>query len=99
WRQTAEFVSNYLTKGRLVAVEGRIELNKYVGQDGVEKQTADIVCDHVEGLDSNREGGAEGGQGGGSYNAAPRGGQSNDFGAEPAGGAPAAGGGNGYFPD
>lgn len=55
WRNTAEFVQNYAAKGRLVAVEGRIELNKYTGQDGVEKKSCDIVCDTVELLDSSRE--------------------------------------------
>ena len=33
WERTAEYVSNYLTKGRLVAVEGRIATRKYTGSD------------------------------------------------------------------
>lgn len=59
WRMTAEFVSNYATKGRLVAVEGRIETSEVVGQDGTKKFFTDIVCDQVELLDKdpNREGG------------------------------------------
>jgi single-strand DNA-binding protein len=98
WRQTAEFVSNYLTKGRLVAVEGRIELNEYVGQDGQKKYSTDIVCDHVEGLDSQRDSGQagyEGAPGGMPQNAAPRGGQGGGYNAEHSAG----GGGNGYYPD
>ena len=55
WRQTAEFVNNYLKKGRLVAVEGRIELNSFTGQDGVKKFVTDIVCDQVQALDSARD--------------------------------------------
>ena len=92
WRQSAEFVSNYASKGRLVAVEGRIELNKFTGQDGIEKQSADIVCDHVEILDSNRD--QEGG-GGGGYG----GGQSTPAASRQSGGGGAADEGNGYFPD
>ena len=75
WRQSAEFVSSYASKGRLIAVEGRIELNEYVGQDGQKKSSADIVCDHVEILDSNREQGEGGGGGfggGQSTQGAPR---------------------------
>jgi single-strand DNA-binding protein len=67
WRQTAEFVNNYLKKGRLVAVEGRIEVNEFTGQDGIKKYFTDIVCDNVQALDSARD--REAGDGG--YAAAP----------------------------
>lgn len=67
WRQSAQFVSDYIKKGRLVAVEGRIELNSFVGQDGVKKYTTDIVCDNVQALDSARDRDASGG----GYAAAP----------------------------
>lgn len=91
WRQSAEFVADYITKGRLVAVEGRIELNEYVGQDGQKRQSADVVCDHVEILESNREQQGEGGgYGGGSTPGAGRQSQQSHAGAEE---------GNGYFPD
>lgn len=93
WRQSAEFVSSYASKGRLVAVEGRIELNKFTGQDGIEKQSADIVCDHVEILDSNREQG-EGGSGSGFG-----GGQSTPAAPRQAAAGGQADSGNGYYPD
>ena len=38
WRRTAEFASNYLTKGRLVSVDGRLQTRSYVAQDGTEAQ-------------------------------------------------------------
>src|SRR5687768_3356586 len=47
WRQQAEFVSTYIQKGRLVAVDGRIEINEVVGQDGNKRYFTDIVCDTV----------------------------------------------------
>lgn len=59
WRQKAEFVSNYVQKGRLVAVDGRIELNEYTGQDGQKRYSTDVVCDNVELLDSNRDSAGE----------------------------------------
>jgi single-strand DNA-binding protein len=92
WRQSAEFVADYITKGRLVAVEGRIELNEYVGQDGQKRQSADVVCDHVEILESNRE---QQGEGGGGYS----GGSTPGAGRAPQNNAPHADQGNGYFPD
>ncbi len=55
WRQKAEFVSNYIQKGRLVAVDGRIELNEYTAQDGQKRFSTDVVCENVELLDSNRD--------------------------------------------
>lgn len=99
WRQSAEFVNSYASKGRLVAVEGRIELNEYVGQDGQKKFSTDIVSDHVEILDSNRDQGGGGGGGEGNYG----GGQStqgaNRGGGAGAGDARKGDAGNGYFPD
>ena len=87
WRQKAEFVSNYIQKGRLVAVDGRIELNEYTGQDGQRRFTTDIVCENVELLDSNRDGAGEaapaggfGGQSNGNGQRAPQGGASDDDG-------------------
>lgn len=50
FKQTAEFVNNYIKKGNLVAVEGRIELNEFTGQDGIKKYFTDIVCNQVENL-------------------------------------------------
>ena len=96
WRQTAEFVADYVTKGRLVAVEGRIEINEYVGQDGQKRQSADVVCDNVETLDSNRDQQGEGGGGsGGGYSA----GSTPSASRAPQNNAPQGDGGNGYFPD
>lgn len=68
FKQTAEFVNNYLKKGNLVAVEGRIELNEFTGQDGVKKYFTDIVCDQVQSLSSRNE---QGGGDTGDYAAAP----------------------------
>lgn len=71
WGQTAEFAANYLTKGRLVAVEGRLQIRSYTAQDGSQRRVAEVVADNVSGLDRAREPG-EGGSGG--AHAAPSGG-------------------------
>ncbi|WP_309707804.1 single-stranded DNA-binding protein [Armatimonas sp.] len=63
WRQSAEFASQYLTKGRLVAVEGRLQIREYQTQDGQKRKAAEIVADNLKGLDRARDG--EGGEAGG----------------------------------
>ena len=55
WGQQSEFVSNYLTKGRLVAVEGRIESRKYTDQQGVQREIWEVNCDNIQGLDRPRD--------------------------------------------
>lgn len=80
WNQTADYVSNYGGKGRLCAVDGRLQSRKYVDKDGNNREIVEIVADNVNLLDRARdgEGGAEGGYSGGSaaggagYAAAPR---------------------------
>jgi single-strand DNA-binding protein len=56
WRRTAEFVTQYLTKGRLVAVEGRLQIRSWVAQDGTKRKAAEVVADSVQGLDRPRDG-------------------------------------------
>ncbi|PJB78796.1 MAG: single-stranded DNA-binding protein, partial [Armatimonadetes bacterium CG_4_9_14_3_um_filter_58_7] len=51
WRQRAEFVANYLTKGRLAAVDGRLQIREYTTQDGQRRTIAEVVADNVYGLD------------------------------------------------
>jgi len=70
WRQTAEFAANYLGKGRLVAVEGRLQIRSYQAQDGSRRRVSEVVCDNLKALNRPREGG----EGGASMPAAPGGG-------------------------
>ncbi|HEV2281845.1 MAG TPA: single-stranded DNA-binding protein [bacterium] len=51
WRKTAEQVSQYLTKGRMVAVEGRLQIRSYETQDGQKRKVAEVVADGVRFLD------------------------------------------------
>lgn len=53
--KTAEYVVNYLGKGRLVAVDGRLEHRKYQDKDGNNRETISIIADNVQGLDRPRE--------------------------------------------
>lgn len=51
WRKLAETVSNHLTKGRLVAVQGRLQIRSYETQDGQKRKAAEVVADQVTFLD------------------------------------------------
>jgi single-strand DNA-binding protein len=55
WRQSAEFAANYLGKGRLVAVEGRLQIREYVTQDGQKRRDAEVVADNLKSLDKPKE--------------------------------------------
>lgn len=55
WRQSAEFAANYLTKGRLVAVDGRLQIRSWVAQDGTKRKVAEVVADDLRGLDKPKE--------------------------------------------
>ena len=59
WRQTAEFVSRYFTKGRLAVVEGRLQMRDWTDRDGNKRTSAEVVADNVYFGDSKRD--AEGG--------------------------------------
>jgi len=57
WRQTAEFCGNYLGKGRLVLVEGKLQTRKWQDQNtGQDRYSTEIVADNVQGLDRAPEG-------------------------------------------
>jgi len=51
WRQSAEFASRYLGKGRLVAVEGRLQVREYTTQDGQKRRDTEVVADNLKSLD------------------------------------------------
>lgn len=59
WQKQAELCANYLKKGRMVAVEGRLQIRSYDAQDGQKRRVAEVVANHVQFLDRGRdEGGA-----------------------------------------
>lgn len=51
WRQLAENCANYLSKGRLVAVEGRIQTRTYETQEGQKRKVFEVVADAVKFLE------------------------------------------------
>lgn len=56
WRNTAEFVSKYFSKGRMAVVEGRLQIRDWQDRDGNKRRTAEVVADNVYFGDSKRDG-------------------------------------------
>ena len=52
WRKQAENVCNFLDKGRLVSVDGRLQTGSYTDKDGNKRYTTDVVADSVQFLES-----------------------------------------------
>lgn len=51
WRKQAENVCNFLDKGRLVSVDGRLQTGSYTDKDGNRRYTTDVVADSVQFLE------------------------------------------------
>lgn len=56
WRQLAETCANYLRKGRLTAVEGRIQVRNYENNEGKRVYVTEVIADNVKFLESNKDG-------------------------------------------
>ena len=91
WRQTGEFVSKYFTKGRMIVVEGRLQIRSWTDKDGNKRRTAEVVADHCYFGDSKSDGN-QGNQGGYTAPAGGYGYTGNNYGGNNYGGyaAPAA---------
>ena len=55
WRNTGEFAAKYLTKGRMAAVEGRIQVRDWQDKDGNRRKAVEVVADNVYFADSKRD--------------------------------------------
>ncbi|QAY67510.1 single-stranded DNA-binding protein [Paenibacillus protaetiae] len=67
WRQLAETCANYLRKGRLTAVEGRIQVRNYENNEGKRVYVTEVIADNVRFLESGRDNAAREDNGGGGY--------------------------------
>ena len=65
WRKTAEFVTKYFTKGRMIVVSGRLQTSSYTDKDGNKRRKVEIVADNVYFGDSKKDG--DNGAGGSTY--------------------------------
>lgn len=61
WRQTAEFVCKYFSKGRMMAVSGSIQTRNYEDKQGNKRKAFEIVASDISFVDSKKDGAATGG--------------------------------------
>lgn len=69
WKQTANFVTKYFTKGRMIVVSGHLQNNNFTDKNGNKRQKVEIVADNCYFADGKRdeESGAFSGAAGQSY--------------------------------
>ncbi|RHW36121.1 single-stranded DNA-binding protein [Lysinibacillus yapensis] len=60
WRKQAENLANFMKKGSLIGVEGRIQTGSFEGQDGKRVYTTDVVADSVQFLEPRNSGSGAG---------------------------------------
>ncbi len=56
WRNTAEYVSKYFTKGRMAVVTGRLQIRNWTDKEGGKRRSAEVVADNVYFADSKKDG-------------------------------------------
>ena len=57
WRQTAEFVTKYFSKGSMIGIEGSIQTRRYQDKDGNNRTAFEVVADDVQFADFARRDG------------------------------------------
>ena len=55
WGRTAEFIENYVSRGRRIAIQGKLNNRSYTGADGQTRYVTEVVVDEVLLLDSRKE--------------------------------------------
>lgn len=55
WKNTAEFANNYLSKGRMVVISGRLQIRSWTDKDGNKRKTAEVVADNIYFADSKKD--------------------------------------------
>lgn len=47
WKNTAEFVDKFFSKGKMAVVSGRLQIRSWTDKDGNKRKTAEVVADNV----------------------------------------------------
>ena len=55
WRQTADFVSKYFSKGRMMVASGRLQIRSWTDKDGNKRETSEVVIDNAYFGDSKKD--------------------------------------------
>lgn len=79
WRNTAEFVEKYFTKGRMAVVSGRLQIRSWTDKDGNKRRTAEVVAENVYFGDSKTDSSSGGNYGTLASHAAPTSAPANNY--------------------
>ncbi len=55
WNKSAEFVANYFHKGKQMALEGRLQVRSYEGNDGQRRWVTEVVAEQIEFVGSKND--------------------------------------------
>ena len=55
WRQSAEFMGKYVQKGRLLLVDGHIQVREWQDKEGQKRRTVEVVAENVRALDKPKD--------------------------------------------
>lgn len=55
WNKMAEVCANYLGKGRLAAVDGRLQIRAYDDRDGIRRKAVEVIAESVKILEWNKD--------------------------------------------
>lgn len=94
WGKQADIVERYLTKGKQIYLEGRLETRSWQDKEGQTKYKTEVICDNFQMLGRAGDKSGDGG-----FDAPPRGGSAPDETYQPAGGGGGGGSGGGSDDD
>lgn len=72
WRQQAEFVAKYFTKGRMINVVGSIQTRSWDDQNGTKRYATEVIADEINFCGDSRPDNVQGGQAPSYNNSAPQ---------------------------
>lgn len=55
WRNTAEFICKYFTKGRMAVIDGRLQVRTWKDKDGKNRRTTEVVVENAYFADSKMD--------------------------------------------
>ena len=67
WRHTAEFISKYFSKGRMIALEGSLQCRNYEDKQGQKRTAYEVVVEQAYFADSKQDGEKQKARGVGSF--------------------------------
>ena len=72
WRQTADFITKYFTKGQRIGIEGSLRMNRYTDKEGNNRTTYEVVVNNAHFVENKRDSGNAGAYAPATEQAAPQ---------------------------